>query len=96
MAVSDNALKQSPAKVFQFASKFVEYNQFASVLRVKDAYFQVHLHFALPDRNLFRLFNFENTTNFSMDSTAKFSDIRFSISPGKNHPSFIQNLSFER
>ena len=42
-----------------------------------------HLHFAPPDRNFFRFFNFENTVNFSMDSTAKFPDIRFSLSPGK-------------
>ena len=49
MAVGDKTLIQSPVKVFQFASKFVEYNHFASVLRVKDAYFHVQLHFALPD-----------------------------------------------
>ena len=49
MAVGEKMPKQSPVKVFQFASKFVGYNHFASVLRVKDAYFQVQLHFALPD-----------------------------------------------
>ena len=46
MAVGDKIPKESPVKVFQFASK---YSHFASVLRVKDAYFQVQLHFALPD-----------------------------------------------
>ena len=89
MTVGDKRPKQSLIKVLQFASKFVGYNHFASVLRVKGAYFQVQLHFALPDRNFFRFFNFENTVNFSMDSTAKFSDIRFSISPGK----IVQSLS---
>ena len=49
MAVGDKTPKQSPVKVFQFASKFVGYNHFASVLRVKDADFQVQLHFALPE-----------------------------------------------
>ena len=83
MAVGDKTPKHSPVKVFQIASNFVGYNHFASVRRVKDAYFQVQLHFAPPDRNFFRFFNFENTVNFSMDSTAKCSDIRFSISPGK-------------
>ena len=77
MAVGDKTPKQGPVKVFQFASKFVGYNHLASVLRVKDAYFQVQLHFALPDRKFFRFFNFENTVNFSMDSTAKFSDIQY-------------------
>ena len=33
--------------------------------------------------NFSRFFNLENTANFSLDSTAKFSDIRFSISPRK-------------
>ena len=49
MAVGDKTPKQSRVKVFQFASKFVGYNHFAPVLRVKDAYFEVQLHFALPD-----------------------------------------------
>ena len=35
MVVGDKTPKQSPVKVFQFASKFVGYNHFASVLRVK-------------------------------------------------------------
>ena len=49
MAVGDKMPKQSPDKVFQFASKFFGYNHFVSHLRVKDANFQVQLHFALPD-----------------------------------------------
>ena len=83
MAVSDETPKQSPVKAFQIESKFVGYNHFASVRRVKDAYFPLTLIFAPPDRNFFRFFNFENTVNFSMDSKAKFPDIRFSLSPGK-------------
>ena len=43
MAVGDKTPKQGSVKGFQFASKFVGYNHFASVLRVKDAYFQVQL-----------------------------------------------------
>ena len=49
MAVGDTTPKQSPVQVFQFASNFVGYNHFPSVLRVKDAYFQVQLHSKLPD-----------------------------------------------
>ena len=49
---SQNSARESPVKVFLFASKFVGYNDFASVLRVND--FQVQLHFALPDWNFFR------------------------------------------
>ena len=56
MAIGDKTPRESPVKVFKFASKFVGYNQFASVLRVEDAYFQVQLHFALPDINFFRFF----------------------------------------
>ena len=82
MAIGDKTPRESPVKVFKFASKFVGYNHFASVLRVEDAYFQIQLHFALPDINFFRFFNFENTVR-NMDSSAKFSDIRFQISPGK-------------
>ena len=49
MAVDDKTPKQTSVKVFQFASiKFVWYKHFASVLRFKDAYFQVQLHFTLP------------------------------------------------
>ena len=55
MAVGDETQKQSPVKVFQFAFKFVGYNYFASVLRVKDAYFEVQLYFALPDSISFGL-----------------------------------------
>ena len=43
-AVGDKTPKQSRVKGFQFASKFVGYNHFASALRVKDAYFEVQLH----------------------------------------------------
>ena len=49
MAVGDKTPKQSSVRVFQLASKFLGYNRFASVLRVKDAYFEVQFHFALPD-----------------------------------------------
>ena len=56
MAIGDKTPRESPVKVFKFASKFVGYNHFASVLRVEDAYFQVQLHFALPDINFFRFF----------------------------------------
>ena len=53
MVVDYKTRKQTPVKVFQFASiKFVGYKHFASVLRFKDAYFQVQLHFTLPDGNL--------------------------------------------
>ena len=41
MAVGDKTPKESPVKVFQLASRFVEYNHFTSVLRVKDAHVQV-------------------------------------------------------
>ena len=49
LAVGDKTPKQSPVQVFQFASNFVGYNHFPSVLRVKDAYFQVQLYSKLPD-----------------------------------------------
>ena len=68
MAVDYKTPKQTPVKVFQFASiKFVGYKHFASVLRFRDAYFRSSyiLH------------------NFSMDSRAKFSDNSFSMSPRK-------------
>ena len=80
MAVGEWNAKQSPVKVFQFASKFVVYSDLRSVLGVEHAYFQVQSHFALAVY-FFSVLNFENAVNFSMDSTAKFPDIRFAISP---------------
>ena len=81
MAVGDKTPKQSPVKVFQFASNFVGYNNFASVLRVKDVHCPVTL--CTSRLKFLSVFHFENTVNFSMDSTAKFPDIHFSISPRK-------------
>ena len=79
MVVGDKTPKQSPVKVFQFASKFVGYNHFASVLRVNYAYLLSGPVTLCTSRLKFlSFFNFENTVNFSMDSTAKFPHIRFS------------------
>ena len=74
MAVGEWNAKQSPVKVFQFASKFVVYSDLRSVLGVEHAYFQVQSHFALSVY-FFSVLNFENAVNFSMDSKAKFPDI---------------------
>ena len=90
MAVGDKTPKESPVKVFQFASKFVGYNHFASVLRVKDAYFQVQWHFALPDWNVFQFLTFQYGLHGEISSYSL-----FNIS-AKTRLNFKQNLSFER
>ena len=79
MAVGDKTPKQGSVKVFQFASKFVGYNHFASVLRVKDAYFQVQLQ--LWKHRKFQYGLHGEIFRYSL----------FNIS-GKNRPNFLGHL----